>query len=190
MHIEFSIFTNMIKNIISFNIFSFILFVFFFSCNSKKQKNTTDDLVKISKMQRKKKHKAKDLDSIASNNIKPWKEYFDLKDFLKIYESISSIEALNNSLELKQLTKLAKDSINIEVLKTPSFNARINVFQNEVSRLSDMSNIPSITAKEVVLQVENIFLTFNSLNSKIEHTFKKKMFNDSIKLDSVFDKLE
>ena len=40
----------------------------------------------------------------------------NLKDFLKIYESISSIEALNNSLELKQLTKLAKDSINIEIL--------------------------------------------------------------------------
>ncbi|SED20765.1 hypothetical protein SAMN04489761_4623 [Tenacibaculum sp. MAR_2009_124] len=160
-----------------------------FSCKSQKKEAIEQNTTVNSKMDIPKKHTSKKLDSLSLNNIRLWKEYFDLKDFLKVYEEISSREALNNALELKQLTKLAKDSIDIEELKAPAFKARINVFQNEVLRLADMTYIPAITAKEIDLQVKNVFSTFSSLNSKIEHTFRKKSFDNSVKIDSIFNKI-
>ncbi|MGG8496696.1 hypothetical protein ACQY1Q_09780 [Tenacibaculum sp. TC6] len=128
-------------------------------------------------------------DSIALRNIKKWTEYFDLKDFLNEYTEISAREALNNALELRELTKKAKDSNKVQELQTPAFMARIDVFENEVLRLADMTYIPSISSNEVNFQIKNVFSTFNSLNSKIEHTYRKKSFDNSVKIDSIFNKM-
>ncbi len=189
MHFESRIFTSMSKKLYFQKLLSFLVIILLCSCTSQKKENTEQEVTTNSDMDIVKKHTSKTLDSLSLKNIQAWKEYFDLKDFLIVYENISSREALNNALELKQLTKLAKDSIDIEELKSSAFKARINVFQNEVLRLADMTYIPAITSKEIDLQVKNIFSTFNSLNSKIEHTFRKKSFDNSVKIDSIFDKM-
>ena len=156
------------------------------SCSSQKKEKTKPNIITSSEMDVTKKYALKQLNSPSLKNIEPWKEYFSLKDFLKIYEEISPREALNNALELKELTKLAKDSIAIEELKISSFKARLNVFQNEVLRLADMTYIPAISVKEIDHQVKNVLSTFNAMNSKIEHTFKKKSFDTSIDLQAIF----
>ncbi|TDQ21931.1 hypothetical protein [Tenacibaculum caenipelagi] len=118
--------------------------------------------------------------------IKPWKEYFIVDDFLQELKNTTPTEALNNALELKVLTKQLKDSLNIEVLKTPAFKARINVFENETLRLADMTFIPSITADEVNSEVEKIMMIFGSVNDKINTVYAKEKFDSEINLDSLF----
>lgn len=120
------------------------------------------------------------------NEIKPWKEYFTVEDFLQELKNTTPIAALNNALELKTLTKQFKDSLNIETLKTPAFKARINVFENETLRLADMTFIPSISAHQVNSQVEKIMMLFSSVNDKINTVYTKKKFDSEINLDSLF----
>ncbi|REH56659.1 hypothetical protein C7448_101702 [Tenacibaculum gallaicum] len=120
------------------------------------------------------------------DEIKPWKEYFTVEDFLQELKNTTPIEALNNALELKTLTKQFKDSLNIETLKTPAFKARINVFENETLRLADMTFIPSISAHQVNSQVEKIMMLFSSVNDKINTVYTKKKFDSEINLDSLF----
>ena len=118
--------------------------------------------------------------------IRPWKEYFIVEDFLQELKNTTPTEALNNALELKTLTKHLKDSLNIEPLKTSSFKARINVFENETLRLADMTYIPSISANEVNNQVEKIMVIFGSVNDKINTVYTKKKFDSEINIDSLF----
>nr|BFF38939.1 hypothetical protein BACY1_07440 [Tenacibaculum mesophilum] len=120
------------------------------------------------------------------DEIKPWKEYFIVEDFLQELKNTTPTEALNNALELKTLTKQLKDSLNIETLKTPAFKARINVFENETLRLADMTFIPSISANQVNSQVEKIMMLFSSVNDKINTVYTKKKFDSEINLDSLF----
>lgn len=120
------------------------------------------------------------------DEIKPWKEYFVVEDFLQELKNTTPTEALNNALELKALTKQFKDSLNIEPLKTPAFKARINVFENETLRLADMTFIPSISAYQVNSQVEKIMMLFSSINDKINTVYTKKKFDSEINLDSLF----
>lgn len=118
--------------------------------------------------------------------IKPWKEYFTVDDFLHELKNTTPTEALNNAVELKKISKQLKDSLNIEALKTPAFKARINVFENETLRLADMTLIPSISASEVNSQVEKIIVIFGSVNDKINTVYAKKKFDTEINLDSLF----
>ena len=178
----------MVKKVYIHKVLSIVLLLLFYACSSQKKEKTTLNIVTNSEMDTTKKYVMKELDTFSSKNIMRWKEYFNLRDFLKIYQEISSREALNNALELKGLTKLAKDSINIKELKIASFKARLNVFQNEVLRLADMTYIPAISVQEIDHQVKSVFSTFNSINSKIEHTFKKKSFDNSMELQRVFEK--
>lgn len=120
------------------------------------------------------------------NEIKPWKEYFTVQDFLKELKTTSPTDALNNALELKKLTQQFKDSLNIEPLKTPAFKARINIFENEILRLADMTYIPSISADDVNNQVEKIRILFGSVNEKINTVYTKEKFDKEINLDSLF----
>ena len=120
------------------------------------------------------------------DEVEPWKEYFTVEDFLQELKNTTPIEALNNALELKTLTKQFKDSLNIETLKTPAFKARINVFENETLRLADMTFIPSISAHQVNNQVEKIMMLFSSINDKINTVYTKKKFDSEINLDSLF----
>lgn len=126
------------------------------------------------------------LDAASIKNIKKWKEYFIIEDFIQQFEETSATEALNNAIELKTLTKQLKDSLNIDALKTSAFKARINVFENEVLRLTDMTFIPSITSHQVNSQVEKTLALFGSMNDKINTVYAKKRFDKAIKLDSLF----
>ncbi|MBA6157188.1 hypothetical protein H3Z83_11755 [Tenacibaculum sp. S7007] len=126
------------------------------------------------------------IDEASIKEIKDWKEYFIVEEFMEQFEKTSATEALNNAIELKTLTKQLKDSLNIETLKTSAFKARINVFQNEVLRLTDMTFIPSITSQQVNSQVEKTLALFGSMNDKINTVYAKKRFDKAIKLDSLF----
>ncbi|CAM1334633.1 hypothetical protein [Tenacibaculum aestuariivivum] len=127
------------------------------------------------------------LDNTSSKEIKKWKEYFIVADFITQLENTTPTEALNNALELKTLTKQLKDSLNIKTLQTPAFKARINVFENEVLRLADITYISSITSKEVNNHIKKIHLLFGGINTKINTVYAKKRFDKAIKLDSLFN---
>lgn len=169
--------------------FLFILFSFLlisFSCQKKDikkneavKKPTMDVVIKNSKYAR--------LDDASSKEIKLWKEYFITADFLQKLEKTTPVEALNNAIELKKLTKQLKGSLNIKTLKTPAFKARVNVFENEVLRLADMTYIPAITATEINTQLAKVFSLYGSMNTKINTVYAKQRFDKAIKLDSLFN---
>ena len=165
-------------------LFSFLLITL--SC--KKESNQKNTSAKKTDMNASVKHlKYTQLDEVSTIEIKEWKEYFIADDFIKQLENTTPSEALNNALELKKLAKHLKDSLNIKTLKTPAFKARVNVFENEVLRLADMTYIPSITSREVNAQVKKIFSLFGSMNSKINTVYAKKRFDKAIKIDSLFN---
>ena len=85
----------------------------------------------------------------AKRDLKNWKEYQDLDEFILKFYSITRREALNSAKELSELSTYLKDTIRIEKLKTDDVYARLNVFQSETLRLADMAEIPSITDEEV-----------------------------------------
>ncbi|WBX73965.1 hypothetical protein PG913_01605 [Tenacibaculum pacificus] len=162
------------------------LVFFIFSC--KKEENKTNTPIQKTGMDTAVKHpKYTELDKTSTKEIEKWKEYFILENFLQQLKKITPAEALNNALELKQLTKHLKDSLNITTLKTPAFKARMNVFQNEILRLNDMENIPAITPKEVNSQLSKVFVLFGSMNTKINTIYAKKQFDKEINLDSLFN---
>lgn len=162
------------------------LLLLFGSCVQKKEQNQNDSATKPKMSIVKTYNKPKGLNKIASENLKSWTHYNQVSEFLERFEKISPDETLSNALELKDLVKMAKDSISIEILKTSAFKARLNVLENEALRLADMTYIPAITAKEVNNQVAKILLVFGSLNTKINTTYTQKRFNDEIDLNSFF----
>lgn len=167
-----------------FILFSFLLISV--SCKQKEnQKNTPIKKTGMNTVIKHKKYTA--LDKSSNEKINNWKAYFTTDEFLHQLTNTTPTEALNNALELKKLTKQLKDSLNIKTLKTPAFKARINVFENEVLRLADMTYIPSISSKEINNQVKKILSLFSSINHKINTVYAKERFDKEIELDSLFD---
>lgn len=161
---------------------------FLLMCGCKDQEKKEEKVVKKPEMSIVVKHGAsKKIDSHSQNKIKNWKEYFEMEDFLTRFEKTSPNEALSNAIELKELAKKLKDSIRVEELKTPALKARVNVLENETLRLVDMTYIPAITPKEVNVQVEKIFLVFNSLNAKITSFYNQKRLDDNLNLDNFLE---
>ncbi len=172
----------LMKHLLYFSL-SFILMIF--SC--KKEETTKNTLVEKTGMNGSVKHlKYVQLNKNAIKEIKDWEEYFIIADLLKQLEQTTPTEALNNAIELKELTKNLKDSLAIETLKTPAFKARMNVFENEVLRLADMTYIPAISSREINIEVAKILLLFGSINNKINTVYTQKQFNEEINLDSLF----
>ncbi len=172
---------------------SIIISVFIiFGCKEKKQKSTESKPIKP-KMSIVVNHKKPtDLQPKAKEKLKDWKEYTELKTFFNRFENISPKEALSNASELKTLIKNLKNNmidrkkLIVKEFNSDAFRARVNVLENEVLRLNDMSSIPSITAKEVNFQVDKIYLIFGSLNAKINTIFvKNKLYNET-NLDNFF----
>lgn len=124
-----------------------------------------------------------------AKEIIEWQEYFVLEDFLEQLKNTTPKEGLDNALELKTLTKKAKDSLPIGPLKTPSFKARINVFQNEVLKLVDLTYLSTKSAKNTKQQMATIFQTFSNMNLKINAIYDKQKINNTVKIDSVFKKM-
>jgi len=129
------------------------------------------------------------LNPSSKKMIEEWKEYNLVNEFMKNHENVSPEELFGNVIELQQITKELKDSLNIKPLKTPAFKSRLNVFENEVLRLSDMSEIPAITSTEANNQIEKLFLVFGSINNKINTVYSQQQFNNDVNLDDFF-KLE
>lgn len=147
--------------------FIYLGFVLLFLSCGKSQKEEAQ-VVEKSEFSIQKKHSESTV--ILKKNkksIEDWKEYETLNDFIQKFQSISPISSLSNSRELNSLVKNLNDSIKPVFLKSPAFNARVNLLYNETLRLYDMSSISSIKAEEVNLQVGKMLHAFSSLNSKI-----------------------
>lgn len=115
--------------------------------------------------------------------ISSWSELEVLKNFLVRFKKASPTEVLSNAIELKELVKILKESTKPELLNTPSFETRVNILENEVLRLADMTKIPAISTNEVNTQVDKIITSFSAINSKINTVFTKKKFEDEITID-------
>lgn len=126
------------------------------------------------------------LSSFSADKVKHWKEYYTLIEFINRFEKISPNEALSNALELKKLSKKIKDSIRVKALENAAFKARLNVFENEVLRLADMTYISAITSKEVNNQVEKTLLLLSSINAKINTVFDQIRFDEDVDLNTFF----
>lgn len=185
-------------------LFFFFLVCGFFSC-FQPQDNTEEPFDAIVNSAKNNSKKHDEINSVKKNFLKEienWQAYRNVNELLKRYEQVSPSEALNNALELKDLTKVLKDSIDIETLKIQSFQARLNVLHNESLRLADMTYISAITAEEVNNQVAKILVVFSSTNEKINTVFTQKKFEEEIditnfyigldttKLDTKFSKKE
>lgn len=156
------------------------------SCNEKEQKKE-NVLVEKTNMNIQKKHSTPSkLSAISTKEMKNWKEYNELNSFIGKFENTSPSKALANILDLKDISKKFKDTIRVNDLKTSAFRARLNVFNNEVLRLADMSYIGAITAEEVNEQVGKIVLIYSSINDKINAVYAKKEFDKTINLDNFF----
>ena len=158
----------------------------FISCKKSVQTPTTT-IVQKSNMTVAVKHKTYNkLDALSENKITDWKEYKIVDELIEGYKHTSPQEALINSSDLQQNILFLKDSLNIQSLKTPAFRSRLNVLENEVLRLSDMAEIPTITSIEVNAQIDKILLVYGSLNDKINTVYDQEQFNAEINLDDFF----
>ena len=99
---------------------------------------------------------------------------------------VSPKEVLSNALELKGLAQALRFSERPALFNIASLDARINIFNNEILRLADMTTIPAIKASEVNKQTEKIIDAFSAINAKINTILTKKMFEDAIDVDVKF----
>lgn len=153
----------------------------------KKSVQTTNPTAKKSDITIAVKHLIKSkLTPSSEKMITKWKEYQTMKELMSSYENISPEEAMGNTYEAQETIQFLKDSLNIKPLKTPAFRSRLNVLENEILRLSDMGEIPSITASQVNSQVDKMLLIFSSINDKINTVNDQERFNDDINLDDFF----
>ncbi len=163
---------------------SIIILVFLgVSCKKVKKEDVKEDVKKVvvkPEMTIVVNHKKpKPLNAEAKKALETWKAYHEFKEFLERFENISPNEALSNANELKESIKHLQNDLyehkrrEIKAFDTNSFRARINMLENEILRLQDMNTIPTITAKEVNLQVDKICGLFSGFNAKINTIFIK-----------------
>lgn len=117
---------------------------------------------------------------IYLNEVKDWKELKAIDSFFVKYQKITPKEALSNALELKDLIKNLKDSVQPERFNTPSLNARINILLNEALRLADLTEISAIQAAAVNEQVDKTIAAFSNINIKINTVVAKFNFENQV----------
>lgn len=164
----------------------YIVVFFLISCDdasqNKIEQNTPKPLLSVAKEH----SNVVAVKSIYKKEIENWEELNSLNSVMSRFSKISPNEALSNALELKDLVKSLKDSITPTVFNIPSFNARVNLLNNEVLRLVDLTYISAITAEEVNKQVDKTLAAFSALNSKINTILSQKNFEDDIDIDISF----
>ncbi|KGL58746.1 hypothetical protein [Polaribacter sp. Hel1_85] len=161
----------------------FLLSVILFSCGNNK-KETPKPTQEIPQRSVAKQHvRLINVNSDFEKEIANWQELKSVNTFLKKFNKVSPNEALSNALELRDLVKSLKDSVKPTIFDVPSFEARVNVLQNETLRLADLTLIPAITSEEVNLQVDKTIAAFSSVNSKINTILSKKRFEDAIDIE-------
>lgn len=174
----------------------YFLFILLFSLclfNCKKSTQVAPDNIKKSDKNIVVDHKTySKVDAASLKKIESWSDYHSFNDFIQRFKKTSPDEAFDNVSELKDLTRILKDSLVIPEFNTPAFKSRLNVLQNEVLRLSDMARIPAITSQEANSQIDKILLVFGSLNDKINTLYSQKEFEAELDLDNLFtmDKAE
>lgn len=153
------------------------------SCNKKQEKNEIDTSI-IAELRVVIQHtEPENVLPLFQPEIATWSEYEQVKNFLGRFKKASPKEVLSNSVELRDLVKVLKESVKPEIFNNPSFETRVNIMYNESLRLADMNTIPAITAKEVNAQIDKIIAAFGAVNAKINTTFSKKKFEDEITID-------
>lgn len=121
--------------------------------------------------------------SIYLDEVKNWEELKAIDSFFVKFRKISPNEALSNAIELKDLIKSLKDSVKPKEFDIPSFNARVNILNNEVLRLADLTDIKAIKAAEVNNQVDKTMSAFSDVNTKINSILAKINFENEITID-------
>lgn len=162
------------------NIFYILLSVLLFSCGNKKQQTQEIEQEKPLLSVVKKHTSPKSIKPLFLKEVENWQELNAVNTFLKKFEKVSPNEALSNALELRDLVKSLKDSVIPVIFDTSSFNARVNVLNNEALRLADLTFIPAIKIEEINLQVDKTIAAFSAVNSKINTILSKKRFEDAI----------
>lgn len=165
-----------------------IVFLAFFSCESKKEKNTEGDEEKIysqSLLAVKKVYKLEQyIDPSVVLKLADWKQYKRLADFVETnYLNTSANQSFEMSKELVDNIQVAKDSLRIKELRKLGVFARLNTLYSEAVRLKDMSTISSIKANEVEVQTQKIVSIFSSINAKINAVYEQQNFDESIEFD-------
>lgn len=115
--------------------------------------------------------------------VENWTHYRNLASFMERFEKASANEVLSNAMELENMVKTLKDSVNPKPFDFDALKARINILHNESLRLSDMTNIPAITTTEVIEQTKKTINAYSSINSKINTILTKKKFEDAVQID-------
>lgn len=164
---------------------SALLFSIIISCDKKQDKN--DEEVKKPLLSIVNEYSSViKVRSTFNKDVEDWSELKAVDNFLERYKKASPKEVLSNALELKELVKSLRDSLNHPLFNNPSFKTRVNIFYNETLRLSDMAAIPAIKAEEVNYQTEKVIDAFSAVNSKINSTLSKKRFEEEINIDLNF----
>ncbi|MEE9408471.1 MAG: hypothetical protein V3V28_10410 [Polaribacter sp.] len=166
---------------------AYILFCFIlFSCGNKQQKTTEKTQTKPVLGIVKEHKSAESIQPIFLKEVETWKELNAVNSFLKKFKKVSSNEALSNALELRDLVISLRDSVKPRIFDIPSFNARINILNNEVLRLADLTFIPAIKTEEVNNQIDKTITAFSAVNTKINTILSKKRFEDAIDINLDF----
>lgn len=121
--------------------------------------------------------------------VEHWSQYKSFTEVIEGYLVVSNAEALENAERLKQYADTLKMSFPPNMLDNDELKARINILNSECSRLADMSNIPSITEKEVKRQVEQVLSVYGMLNSKINAIYNLHELQSELSLDPDFEKM-
>lgn len=169
-------------------LYSFLLVIVFLtiSCNRNKNIEKVTEVVDTLKV---------DEDRIVNSigetlipnarlNLKDWKEYKNVDEFMIKYYNVSKLEALNNSKELSDLVKYMIDTIRVDKLDKINVIARFNVLHNETLRLADMASIPSISNDEVKEEVKKILDLYSAVNSKINTIYKADELQNALDVDT------
>ena len=162
------------------------LFVLFVSCADKEQKTVNNNQPKALLSVSKTHASIEQIKPEFKKEVEGWKELNSINTFISRFEKTSPNAALSNALELRDLVKNLNDSIVPSLYDIPSFKARVNILNNEVLRLADLTSIPAVTADEVNIEVDKIIAAVSSLNSKINTIHSQKRFEDSIDVDFEF----
>lgn len=162
------------------------LFVLFVSCADKEQKTVNNNQPKALLSVSKTHASIEQIKPEFKKEVEGWKELNSINTFISRFEKTSPNAALSNALELRDLVKNLNDSIVPSLYDIPSFKARVNILNNEVLRLADLTSIPAVTADEVNVEVDKIIAAVSSLNSKINTIHSQKRFEDSIDVDFEF----
>lgn len=178
-----------------FRFYTLFLFctLIFSSCESKQENSreavVEEDTVQYIFQEQKTYVFAEELTDFSKVATKDWTGYVKLTHFLKEHYLLTSPQtALEMSEDLYAIVAKIRDSFSVKELKTQGFDARLNVLNSEVLRLTDMSEITVIKAEEVVEQTEKIVAVYNAINAKINSIYARKLLDEEVHFDErIFD---